>query len=186
MNKEEVAIYQIKAVYISSIQRTKIGVPGFCPELKFVKTSAAIFRCIKILGADLWLTGLEICCFLEDLHPLPKLNPFGILVKLSIDQSSEKQQLKYKIRSIGCFLGMQQNKKCTQLLQHFPFGKPGCIILNRGGTVLAVWFRSCVFCFVSYNCYVFLLKDSVFFFQDVCRAEKASGQKLVQYPALWY
>lgn len=72
----------------------KIGVPGFCSELKFVKSSAAILCCIKILGADLWLTGLEICCFLEVLHPLPKLNPFGILVKLSIDQSSEKQQLK--------------------------------------------------------------------------------------------
>lgn len=42
------------------------------------------------LEADLWLACLEICCFLEELHSLPKLNPFGILVKISIDQSSEK------------------------------------------------------------------------------------------------
>lgn len=37
-------------------------------------------------------------------------------------------------------------------------------------------------------CFIYLLyvpPQGFYFFQDICRAEKTSGQKLVQYPALW-
>lgn len=82
----------------------KIGIPDLCSELKFARSSVVILWCIKILEAKLWMAGLEICCFLEDLCSLPRrLTHLDFLVELSEDQSSEKINKNTRSQAGGLF-----------------------------------------------------------------------------------